>query len=216
MCQLNYSFFSFVYTDSLVPPDRGSLNSPARFCIVDVFRGAAGSSATTLAGIVCSGSLQVSDRIVLQPSGQTASIKSITIDGQPSQVAFGGDQAQIVLNQSIDPAMMSPGNIMAELGCPAPITSRFRARIVVFDVRVPLTQGFPVMLHIHNAEEPASIAKLLAEVSKTTGEVKKQKIKYAFSCYLHYYSPTTFDFLFADVYLGTAVAWLRLKLANQL
>lgn len=57
---------------------------------------------------------------------------------------------------------------------PVPITSSFEAQIVVFDVRVPLTLGYQVVLHLGSLNEPASLTKLVEVLDKSTGEVVKR------------------------------------------
>lgn len=57
---------------------------------------------------------------------------------------------------------------------PVPVTSTFEAQIVVFDIRIPITPGYPVVLHHGSLDEPASITKLLAVIDKSTGEITKK------------------------------------------
>jgi elongation factor 1 alpha-like protein len=44
----------------------------------------------------------------------------------------------------------------------------------VFDIRIPITPGYPVVLHHGSLDEPASIIKLIEVLDKSTGQVTKR------------------------------------------
>lgn len=51
-------------------------------------------------------------------------------------------------------------------------------RIVVFDIEIPITNGFPVELYYKSFSQPAVIRRLIKELHKTTGEVKTKKPRF--------------------------------------
>jgi hypothetical protein len=53
-----------------------------------------------------------------------------------------------------------------------------RARVLLFDVDLPVTQGFQVVFHFQQQHEPAAIGKLNAILDKTTGSVIKKKPRF--------------------------------------
>ena len=55
-------------------------------------------------------------------------------------------------------------------------TSRFR--IIVFNIEVPITPGFPVELHYKAVSEPAVVRRLVSQLHKSTGEVVAKKPKF--------------------------------------
>lgn len=63
---------------------------------------------------------------------------------------------------------------IGDINNPIPITQRIRARIIVLNIKVPITIGTPVLLHQQSLIEPASIVKLNAQLNKTTVEVIKK------------------------------------------
>lgn len=72
-------------------------------------------------------------------------------------------------------------NILYSHGCvlctgakPVPVTTTFEAQIVVFDIRIPITPGYPVVLHHGSLDEPASVIKLIEVLDKSTGQVTKR------------------------------------------
>jgi elongation factor 1 alpha-like protein len=57
---------------------------------------------------------------------------------------------------------------------PVPLGTKIKARIIVFNVKTPITIGYPVLLHHHSLVEPATISKLKAQLHKGTGEIIKK------------------------------------------
>ena len=70
----------------------------------------------------------------------------VTIDDVPMPYGFAGDNVTLTLT-GIDLQHLTVGSILCEPSSPIPVTSRIRARVVIFNIDVPLTQGFPVRTH---------------------------------------------------------------------
>lgn len=104
------------------------------------------------------------------PLKEPVLVKSISIADQPQSAAFAGDAISVQL-QGLDMSSVQVGALLCDIQRPVPIASSFQARIVVFDVAVPLTVGSPVLLHHGGLVEQASIAKLKARLDKQAGEV---------------------------------------------
>lgn len=139
--------------------------------ITDIFK--ATGTGLCLAGRIETGVLAVGDKILVCPLKEPAIIKSMAIDERPVPSAFAGEHVTVTL-QGLDMTSVTTGSILCDIGRPVPIAGGFQARIVVFNVPLPLTVGSPVLLH-HNAQvEPASIGRLKARLDKQTGEVLKK------------------------------------------
>ena len=54
----------------------------------------------------------------------------------------------------------------------------FQARIVIFGTEVPITKGYPIILHYGCVSEQATISKLVSTLNKSTGEVLKNKPRF--------------------------------------
>ncbi len=115
-----------------------------RFCVSDVFKGAQ-SSAISLAGKMEAGSVKVGDRICIVPSNETGVVKSISLtDEVPLTQCFAGDSVILNVN-NIDPQNVYIGNVVCDLSSPPmPVSDRIRAKIVLFNLDMPLIKGFPV------------------------------------------------------------------------
>lgn len=99
----------------------------------------------------------------------------------------------------------SVGCVFCDPKEPIRACTRFRARVLLFNIELPITQGFPVrehalagrhntfhedslylqqnyfcvqvLLHYQTVSEPATIRKLISVLHKSTGEVLKKKPK---------------------------------------
>jgi len=107
------------------------------------------------------------------PLENRLSLNKLIIDDMTQTSAFAGDQVAVTLS-GIDISNISVGCILCDVNNVIPITTRLQVRIIVFNVKVPITNGYPVLLHHQSLIEPASIVKLKAQLHKGTGEVIKK------------------------------------------
>jgi len=68
--QLNYKCW---FLDSFKPPER-AISKPLRLCISDVFKSS--GSGFSIVGRIETGQLRVGDKVLVQPQGEVAQIKS--------------------------------------------------------------------------------------------------------------------------------------------
>lgn len=162
------------------------IDKPLRFCISDVYKSPQ-SSAISIAGKVETGTVKVGDRVLILPSNQIGQVKNIYVnDEQSLQLCFSGDS--VVLNlPNIDMTNISIGNFLCDtISPPMPVSDKLRARIVIFNLDMPLIKGFSVVFHYKSMNEAATIKKLISQLDKSSGEVVKEKPRYVF--YLFGYS----------------------------
>ncbi|CAH1720877.1 unnamed protein product [Chironomus riparius] len=157
--------------DSFKVPER-AIDKPFRMSVSDVFKGV-GSSGFCISGRIASGHVCTNDKALICPSKEQGVIKHITIDEFPVQSAFAGDQVSITLTGA-DPTNVSVGFILCDTHNPVPLATKIKARIIVFNVKSPITIGYPVLLHHHSLVEPATVSKLKAQLHKGTGEIIKK------------------------------------------
>ncbi|KAK3921301.1 HBS1-like protein [Frankliniella fusca] len=157
--------------DGFKTPER-PITKPFRMSINDIFKGM--GSGFCVSGRVETGMVQPGDRILVSPLGETAFIKALLVDEMPIQVAFAGDCVSATIS-GLDQQNISVGYILCDPQRPIPITSRFQARIVIFQLKVPITKGYSVVMHHQSLVEQAVVVKLVAQLHKSTGTIIKQK-----------------------------------------
>lgn len=156
--------------DTFKIPER-AIEKSFRMSISDIFKGT--GSGFCASGRIETGVLCVNDKILVGPTREQAVVKGITMDDLPQTSVFAGDQVCVTLS-GIDMNTIQVGYILCDIANPIPLTTRFRVRIVVFNVKVPITIGYPVLLHHQSLIEPATIIKLKAQLHKGSGEIIKK------------------------------------------
>lgn len=141
-----------------------------RISVTDIFKGISGFC---VAGRIETGVLRRNDSVLVCPIREQATVKQIHIDDTLTTSAFAGDQITLTLS-GIDISTITIGSVICHTKDVVSTATRFQARIIVFNVKVPITNGFPFVLHLQSLTEPAVIVKLKSQLHKGTGEVIKK------------------------------------------
>lgn len=145
---------------------------PFRMPVAELGRGSRGGVAAS--GKVEGGAAQPGTQVLVMPSGQVASIKSIDIDSKPLTLVRAGDGADLILI-GIDQIALSVGSVLCHPEWPVKVATVFLARVLVLPAPVPLLKGAQVTLHAHAARETGHISSLLSLLNAKTGEVERHK-----------------------------------------
>ncbi|ORX92697.1 hypothetical protein K493DRAFT_285504 [Basidiobolus meristosporus CBS 931.73] len=160
--------------DSFEPPAR-PLDKPFRLPVADFFKGGVGStSGVTVSGRIEGGTIQIGEQVGIAPIGEYAIVKAIESNEESVKWAAAGDTAMLTLT-NIDILQLSIGSVLCSPTNMISVASKFKAQIVVFDIAIPITIGYPIILHHQSLNEPAVITNLLEVLDKSTGEVVKKK-----------------------------------------
>lgn len=117
------------------------------------------------------------------------------------QTVFAGSYVNVVLGH-VDLENISVGSVLCDIENPIPVTTKFEARIVIFNIVLPITKGYTVsirtdtgistrnfatvlfligvllfqlVLHLLSFVDSVIITKLNAELNKVTGEQVKKR-----------------------------------------
>jgi len=156
--------------DQLKSPER-AVDKPFRMSISDVFKGQSGLSVN---GRVEAGFVMKDDRVLCLPLNQICSVKAVLVEQIHGQTGYAGDHVTLILSGP-EQSSLAAGMVLCDPGQPIPVASKFKARIVVFNIDVPITKGFPMVLHYGCVSEQATISKLISLLNKSSGEVEKAK-----------------------------------------
>ncbi|KAF8901630.1 hypothetical protein CPB84DRAFT_1846637 [Gymnopilus junonius] len=97
---------------------------------------------------------------------------AIEIEDQPVPWAASGSNVSLSL-VSIDPVNVNVGSVLCPPSDLVPLATIFTARIVVFDIQVPITAGASVELFHHSRDVPATTTKLISVIDRGSGKVLK-------------------------------------------
>lgn len=159
--------------DAFKPPQR-SVEKPFRLCVSDVFKDQGSGFCVT--GKIEAGFIQTGDKVLAMPPNETCTVKGITLHDEALDWAAAGDHVSLTVT-GMDIIKINVGCIFCDPKEPIRTCTRFRARILLFNIEFPVTQGFPVLLHYQTVSEPATIRKLVSVLHKSSGEVLKKKPK---------------------------------------
>ncbi|XP_032441057.1 HBS1-like protein isoform X2 [Xiphophorus hellerii] len=159
--------------DAFKAPQR-SIDKPFRLCVSDVFKDQGSGFCVT--GKIEAGFIQTGDKILAMPPNETCTVKGITLHDEALDWAAAGDHVSLTVT-GMDIIKINVGCVFCDPKEPIRVCTRFRARILLFNIEVPVTQGFPVLLHYQTVSEPATIKKLISVLHKSSGEVLKKKPK---------------------------------------
>ncbi|XP_027895805.1 HBS1-like protein isoform X1 [Xiphophorus couchianus] len=159
--------------DAFKAPQR-SIDKPFRLCVSDVFKDQGSGFCVT--GKIEAGFIQTGDKILAMPPNETCTVKGITLHDEALDWAAAGDHVSLTVT-GMDIIKINVGCVFCDPKEPIRVCTRFRARILLFNIEVPITQGFPVLLHYQTVSEPATIKKLISVLHKSSGEVLKKKPK---------------------------------------
>uniref|UniRef100_A0A674BQM6 HBS1-like protein n=1 Tax=Salmo trutta TaxID=8032 RepID=A0A674BQM6_SALTR len=126
--------------DYFKPPQR-SIEKPFRLCVSDVFKDQGSGFCVT--GKIEAGYIQTGDRVLAMPPNETCTVKGITLHDEPLDWAAAGDHVSLTVT-GMDIIKINVGCVFCDIKEPIRACSRFRARVLLFNIEVPITQGFPV------------------------------------------------------------------------
>ncbi|KAL0908630.1 hypothetical protein M5K25_023134 [Dendrobium thyrsiflorum] len=156
--------------DSLQPPLR-DVSKPLRLPICDVTKlhtlGMVAVSGKLEAGVV-----QIGSKVLVMPSGEFASVRSIERDSSACSTVRAGDNVAVSLH-GIDPIHLIPGGVLCHPDFPVAVAARLELKILVLDIKMPIIIGSPVEFHIHHVKEAARVVKIVSVVDQKTGKVSK-------------------------------------------
>eukprot|EP01135_Chromosphaera_perkinsii_P004444 Nk52_evm22s281 gene=Nk52_evmTU22s281 len=152
-----------------------NVDLPFRFSVGDIYKGPTGG--LWVSGKTESGHIQIGDNVAIMPTKanpEFGTVKNIEMRNEPVDWVASGDSASLQL-VGVDPACINTGYILCAPENPIPVAIKIRARVIVFDIDIPLTKGNPVVFHTQCLDEPAIVSKLVSLLNKTTGEVIKDR-----------------------------------------
>ncbi|KAK6041988.1 putative translation elongation factor Tu [Cooperia oncophora] len=159
--------------DAFSAPPR-ACEGPLRIVINDLFK--ATNTQLSVSGRIESGEVDAGDKVYIMPNADAAVVKACTNDnGGSVDSCVAGDQAILTLNGTFEPDTIHAGHVIVRGGQDALMPcNRFVARIVVFDIVVPIMKGTKGELYCHSLCEHA-VGQLISSINKTNGEVIKER-----------------------------------------
>lgn len=144
------------------------IKRPFRMQIADVFRGGI-TYPLSIVGRISAGHVQIGDALMMQPSGEMATIKGIEVGGELVEWAVASQISTLHL-VDIDPVHLRTGDLACCARNPAPVVRGFEANITTVESILPQN----VDVHLGRMHVAGSISQLLASID-ARGELLKKK-----------------------------------------
>ncbi|KAK4691505.1 elongation factor 1 alpha-like protein, partial [Lecanoromycetidae sp. Uapishka_2] len=150
-------------------PVARALGKPFRLTVDDIFRGGV-QNPLSISGRLDAGSVQVGDAVLVVPANQTAAIKGLEVDSEPTDWAVAGHNIILHLT-NIEAKYLRPGDVICSPSTPVPCITSFNARVLAFEHITPMH----CEVHKGRLHAPAKITKLITQLDSKTGVVIKGK-----------------------------------------
>ncbi|KAM5565356.1 elongation factor 1-alpha [Rosa sericea] len=156
--------------DSLQPPTR-DFQRPLLMPICDVIRSTS-LGQVSACGKLEAGALRSGSKVLVMPSGELGTVRSLERDSQACSIARAGDNVGVTL-QGIDGGHVMAGGVLCHPGFPVAVAKHLELKVLLLDVATPILIGSQVEFHIHHAKEAARVVKILSLIDPK-GKVTKK------------------------------------------
>ncbi|XP_019055580.1 PREDICTED: elongation factor 1-alpha isoform X2 [Nelumbo nucifera] len=157
--------------DSLHPPIRDTVK-PLRMPICDVIRSHL-QGQVAASGKLESGAIRSGSKVLVMPSGDVATVRSLERDSQCCTIARAGDNVAVSL-QGIDGGRVMAGGVLCHPDFPVAVATRLELKVLVLDIVMPILVGSQIEFHIYHAKEAARVVRIISLIDQKTGKVTKK------------------------------------------
>ncbi|XP_015885353.1 uncharacterized protein LOC107420808 isoform X1 [Ziziphus jujuba] len=157
--------------DSLQPPAR-DFSKPLLMPICDVVKSAS-LGQVSACGKLEAGALRSGLKVMVMPSGDVGTVRSLERDSQACAIARSGDNVAVSL-QGIDGNNVMAGGVLCHPDFPVAFAKHLEVKVVVLDITTPILIGSQLEFHIHHAKEAARVVKIVSSLDPKTGKVAKK------------------------------------------
>ncbi|XP_034928160.1 uncharacterized protein [Populus alba] len=157
--------------DSLQPPTR-DFSKPLLMPICDVVISSS-QGQVSACGKLEAGALRSGLKVLVMPSGDVGTVRSLERDSKPCDVARAGDNVTVSL-LGIDGSNVMTGGVLCHPDFPVAVARHFELKVLVLDLEIPLVIGSQLEFHGHHAKEAARVVKIISVLDPKTGKVTKK------------------------------------------
>ncbi|XP_028064468.1 HBS1-like protein isoform X2 [Camellia sinensis] len=157
--------------DSLKPPAR-DYSKPLLMPICDVIK-LQTQGQVSACGKLEAGALRSGSKVLVMPSGEMGTVRSLERDSEACAIARAGDNVAVCL-LGIDGSSVMAGGVLCHPVFPVAVAKNLELKILILDVATPILIGCQLEFHIHHAKEAARVVKILSLLDPKTGKAVKK------------------------------------------
>ncbi|KAG8388482.1 hypothetical protein BUALT_Bualt02G0130300 [Buddleja alternifolia] len=155
--------------DSLQQPQR-DYSKPLLMPICDVMKS---QTLVSACGKLESGAIRTGSKVLVMPSREIATARTLERDSEPCNIARAGDNVTVNL-QGIEGNRVTAGGVICHPDYPVQVSNHLELKILVLDISTPILIGSQLEFHIHHAKEAARVVKILSLLDPKTGKLSKK------------------------------------------
>ncbi|XVF89490.1 hypothetical protein PTKIN_Ptkin19aG0134100 [Pterospermum kingtungense] len=157
--------------DSFQPPTR-DFSKPLLMPICDVIKSTS-QGQVSACGKLEAGAVRIGSKVLIMPSANIATVRSLERDSQACTIARAGDNVAINLH-GIDGIDVMAGGVLCHPDFPVAVAKHLELKVLVLDGATPILIGSQLEFHIHHAKEVAKVARISSLLDSKTGKVTKK------------------------------------------
>ncbi len=119
-------------------------------------------------GRVETGVLKAGDKVVIEPSGTVAEVKSMEMHHKPLEKAEPGDNIGFNM-KGASKKDIKKGDVLGHPDKPPTVAKEFTAQIIVLQHPTVITKGYTPVFHIHTAHIAGRITEIVKKMDPKTG-----------------------------------------------
>jgi len=142
------------------------VDKPLRLPVQDVY--SITGVGTVPVGRVETGVIKPNDKIIFEPSGVTAEVKSIEMHHKQLPKAEPGDNIGFNV-RGIAKTEIKAGDVVSHPNTPPTVVKEFTGQIIVLQHPTVITKGYTPVFHMHTAHVACKIIDILKKIDPKTG-----------------------------------------------
>ncbi len=152
--------------DQTITPPEKPLNKPLRLPVQEIFT--ITGVGTVPVGRVETGIMKPGDKIIFEPSGVQAEVKSIEMHHKQLPKAEPGDNVGFNV-RGISKTDVRRGDVVGHPNNPPTVAKEFTGQIIVLQHPTVVTKGYTPVFHCHTAHVAGKITELVKKLDPKTG-----------------------------------------------
>jgi len=152
--------------DQGIEPPEKPVHKPLRLPVQDVY--SITGVGTVPVGRVETGVLKPNDKIIFEPSGVTAEVKSIEMHHKQLAKAEPGDNVGFNV-RGIAKTQIKAGDVVSHPDTPPTVAKEFTGQIIVLQHPTVITKGYTPVFHMHTAHMACKITEIVKKIDPKTG-----------------------------------------------
>ncbi|CAN0860084.1 HBS1-like protein [Linum grandiflorum] len=157
--------------DSFQPPAR-DYAKPLLMPICDVIKSSS-QGQVSACGKLEAGALRSGMKVVVMPSGEVGTIKSLERDSEGCGAARAGDNVSVNI-QGVEGSNVMPGGVICHPDYLVGVANHLELKVLALELSIPILNGSQVEFHIHHAQEAGRVAKIVSLLDPKTGKETKR------------------------------------------